>query len=395
MARLDLGTPEPSLLPLQRMDADQPMSFVGADGVGVGVVGFVNGQSVCQVGFFFFFFLRLQCYYGDGPGLKLTFGLRCVQGDDDTDNDVHEKTPIAHRACETCCVYESSADNTPTAPTNTSINTAQEDTLNNQLGTETDKSLGIDHDSYIPIGVLRKRNTTSDATTEDAEVFPVSAIANLEKHNWIRTSAFTYDSRPEWSYVRVYVLPDDTGRKIVPRSSAVLRRALKTVMGEVDQSFEAWNGRYTDTVANEAHTATSGSAEDESLWYIFNTLRNPEPCLETMRDPYARQSMDELLSVYHGADEVASNTGRGFSGALSLKSAMYPYQRRSAAVMVQREAQPAQMLDPRLQEWKSPLGQVYYYDKEEGSIVREKRMYSEACGGIAPIVESDILISNS
>lgn len=243
--------------------------------------------------------------------------------------------------------------------------------------------------------MLRRRNTPSDATTTDADDFPGSAIINLEKHNWIRTRAFPYESRPEWSYVRVYVLPDDTGRKIIPRSSAVLRRALKIVMGRVDQSFEAWDGRYPDTVANGAHTATSDNAEDESLWYIFNTLRNPEPRLETMRDPYARQSMDELLSVYHGADEVSFNTGRGFSGVLSLKSAMYPYQRRSAALMVQREAQPAQMLDPRLQEWRSPLGQLYYYDKEEGSIVREKRMYSEACGGITPMVESDILISNS
>src|SRR5699024_6054037 len=30
----------------------------------------------------------------------------------------------------------------------------------------------------------------------------------------------------------------------------------------------------------------------------------------------------------------------------------------------------------------SPTGQQYYYDREKGSIVREKKMYSEACGGI-------------
>jgi hypothetical protein len=49
--------------------------------------------------------------------------------------------------------------------------------------------------------------------------------------------------------------------------------------------------------------------------------------------------------------------------------------------MVQREAQPAQMLDPRLQPCRTPTGVEYYYDKEDGIIVREKSMYSEACGG--------------
>ena len=49
--------------------------------------------------------------------------------------------------------------------------------------------------------------------------------------------------------------------------------------------------------------------------------------------------------------------------------------------MIRREVQPRQMLDPRLQVCRTPTGQEYYYDKEEGNIFREKKLYSEACGG--------------
>lgn len=81
-----------------------------------------------------------------------------------------------------------------------------------------------------------------------------------------------------------------------------------------------------------------------------------------------------------------SENGAGmdeYMGVAGLKTPLYPYQRRSAATMIQREVQPAQMLDPRLQVYRGPTGQEYYYDRLEGSLVREKRLYSEACGGMS------------
>ncbi|PKY02628.1 hypothetical protein P168DRAFT_256187 [Aspergillus campestris IBT 28561] len=177
-------------------------------------------------------------------------------------------------------------------------------------------------------------------------------------------------------YVRVYVLPDDVGRKAIPRSSSSLRRALKVVMARVDSSVGAWLGEsYSGELSDKK---LSASAEDESMWYIFNTLRDPEPRVEEMKDLYGRKAMEELLAGSVGGE---AETGQDL-GVLGLKTPLYPYQRRSAAAMIQREVQPAQMLDPRLQAFCGPTGRVYYYDKEEGSIVREKRMYSEACGGI-------------
>lgn len=223
-----------------------------------------------------------------------------------------------------------------------------------------------DLELYIAIGVL----------DQTADEYPVSAIANLQKHDWIRTHGLP---SPSANYIRVYVLPDDIGRKAIPRSSSALRRALKIVLAKVDRSSEAWDGDGHDHQELVRNGVSGDGAEDESMWYIFNTLQDPDPNVENMRDPYARQAMDDLLSVVPGDGDMS---GQDYSAVAGLKTTLYPYQRRSAAMMVQREAQPARMLDPRLQAYTNPLGQEYFYDKEDGNVFREKKMYSEACGGI-------------
>ncbi|KAJ5605647.1 hypothetical protein N7510_008428 [Penicillium lagena] len=208
---------------------------------------------------------------------------------------------------------------------------------------------------YIPVGVLGKSLAQKGR-------FPESEISTLEKHNWIRTR-----SHNDGDYVRVYVLPDDLARSLIPRSSTKLRHALKVIMSRIDRSSEAWEGR---SPLHSAELGIKDSTEDESLWYIFNTLQDPNPRLEAMKETHSQQAMEDLLA------ETIPPTVMG------LKTILYTYQRRSAATMVQREAQPFQTLDPRLQAWRSPTGLEYYYDKEDGSIVREPRLYSEACGGI-------------
>ncbi|KAL3479878.1 hypothetical protein BJX99DRAFT_244573 [Aspergillus californicus] len=231
-------------------------------------------------------------------------------------------------------------------------------------------------DSFIAVGVLERSNSqdisTNFATSTD---FPAAEIATLKRHNWIRTTIVPCQLDLEVSHLRVYVLPDDVGRKFIPRGSAALRRALKIVMSKVDPSPGAWvgEGRTTERLGAVPLAGT----EDESLWYIFNTLQNPDPKVETVRNPYAYEAMLDLLATPAGIEE-----GQTLTGIVGLKTPLYPYQRRSAATMIQREVQPHQMLDPRLQSYASPTGQEYFYDKEKGSIVREKKMYPEASGGI-------------
>ncbi|GAB1209986.1 hypothetical protein APSETT445_008774 [Aspergillus pseudonomiae] len=237
---------------------------------------------------------------------------------------------------------------------------------------------------YIPVGILKKYIAQdTDALSTQCDDFPQSEVSNLEKHHWIWTHTYQKDHR--WSYIRVYVLPDDVGRKIIPRSSTPLRRALKIIMAKIDRSPAAWSG--CSSLDNMTSSSSHNSNDDESLWYIFNTLENPVPNPNSMRDQYTKKAMQQLLSVTltrgeDGLDDSdnGADLPRQYSRVPSLRTALYPYQRRSAAAMIQREAQPAPMLDPRLKPYVTPTGQEYYYDKEEGNIIQEKRMYSEPRG---------------
>lgn len=208
-------------------------------------------------------------------------------------------------------------------------------------------------DTYLPVGVLWKN--------QDPKVpYPEAEISLLEEHRWARSQVHNGGN-----LVRVYIDHRMTSRGNTQRSITKLRAALKTVMAKIDNSPHAWHGFHVD---NPLDGSKPESVEDESLWYIFNTLKNPCPQVEKMSDFWSRQAMEELLSE----DTVAD---------LHLKTNLYPYQRRSAATMIQREVQPARMLDPRLLACKSPTGREYYYDKEDAYITLDKVLYSEACGG--------------
>lgn len=178
----------------------------------------------------------------------------------------------------------------------------------------------------------------------------------------------------------MYVLPHDVARIAVSRTSNTLRKALRAVMANIDKSPPAWNGDF------EADSAEQGKkvADDESLWYIFNTLDNPNPTVDDVRDADGKLAMQELMASSRESKPEVRET----SGVIGLKTPLHPYQCRSAATMIQREVQPRQMLDPRLEVYKTPLGQEYYYDKEEGTLLRSKRIYEEACGGKISAVPS-------
>ncbi|KAL2821936.1 P-loop containing nucleoside triphosphate hydrolase protein [Aspergillus granulosus] len=262
----------------------------------------------------------------------------------------------------------SSTDSTLTPPTSMSPESL--------AGTSKSESAMLleNMDSFIAVGVLESNQAITSATA-----FPRTEIARLEKENWIRTTTHQDEEHPHLSYVRVYVLPDDLGRRFIDRHNTALRRDLRMVMSKVDPSPRAWNGGARSSERIKAITLES--TKDESLWYIFNTLENPAPMVETIKDPFAKHAMLDLLSI-PPTGEIQDDEVQTYTGVLGLKTPLYPYQRRSAATMIQREVQPHQMLDPRLQVCTGPTGQEYYYDRETGNIVREKRLYSEAPGGI-------------
>ncbi|EPS31740.1 hypothetical protein PDE_06697 [Penicillium oxalicum 114-2] len=186
-------------------------------------------------------------------------------------------------------------------------------------------------------------------------------ISLLESHGWIQSEVSNCTN-----YIRVYVNPMMTSRRNTQRSSTRLRAALRSIMAKIESSPETW---INPRLSEKAEDLQSVDTVDESLWYIFNTLKDPCPRPGEIKDYWSRRAMEQLLFN----DELSE---------LGLRTTLYPYQRRSAATMVQREAQPSQMLDPRMQPCQSPDGRKYWYDREDAYITLNKVLYSEACGGI-------------
>lgn len=251
-------------------------------------------------------------------------------------------------------------------PYSLSISDLPDTTSSQPLGTSPHE------DDYLPVGILRKDDHT-DYQSPNTCRFPDAELSSLEKQGWIKLRWHTYESHPGWSFVQVYVLPHDVGRNLIPRTSNALRKSLKLVMSGIDRSPAAFNGEFGPVSSEQEKDA----AEDESLWYIFNTLNNPDPVIESVHDGDGRMAMEELMSSSTAHDV----NDRMSYGVFGLKTPLHPYQCRSAATMIQREVHPKQMLDPRLQTYTTPHGQEYYYDKEDATLLREKRLYSEACGG--------------
>ncbi|CAG7920879.1 unnamed protein product [Penicillium olsonii] len=210
---------------------------------------------------------------------------------------------------------------------------------------------------YIPVGSLSTSETS-------ASYYPLKEIAALEKSGWIRTNAPHFNNN-----IQVFILPNDVQGASAQASKARPKAKIKALMTKIDNSSDTWAG------LSDAHPTQSGNLdsnpedEDESLWYIFNTLQSPDPCPQDMKNTPSRHAMEALL-------DESDNPVQG------LTTALYPYQRRSAATMIQREAQPAMALDPRLQAVSGPTGTIFYYDKVDGTLLKGKRLYSEACGGI-------------
>lgn len=90
------------------------------------------------------------------------------------------------------------------------------------------------------------------------------------------------------------------------------------------------------------------------------------PTPEDVRDPHVQSAMYALLE----------------SNVEGLNTELLHYQRRSAAVMVQRESCPRMVLDPRLRQRHDQDGVPWFYDEVSGTVLREARYYDGASGGI-------------
>ncbi|KAM5355953.1 hypothetical protein ACJ41O_002599 [Fusarium nematophilum] len=154
-----------------------------------------------------------------------------------------------------------------------------------------------------------------------------------------------------------------------------MRKIRHAILGQLDYSSEAWHG-HTDSQrvdspplyedASQDVDVDGDGDEDVSLLQLFNKIPDPSPAPDSLFDPYARSAMYDLLQ----------------SKVPGLKSELYPYQRRSAALMLQKETQPESVLDPRLLHVKDQEGGGWYLDPVVGAVLKEPRHYDGVRGGI-------------
>ena len=165
--------------------------------------------------------------------------------------------------------------------------------------------------------------------------------------------------------LRVYFLPDDVGRTQVPvRSHAYAKKTLNQLLLELDNTHATWSGS-RDSIARHYKPPRAGL---DSLFFLFNTLPSPHPNSDKVPDTFAADAMLELLE-----DPTLSG---------GLKTPLYTYQQRSAAMMIQKEACPQLKLDPRLSILTGPTGKQFYCDWHINEVLSEPRLYSDARGGM-------------
>ncbi|KAL1305150.1 hypothetical protein AAFC00_002074 [Neodothiora populina] len=233
--------------------------------------------------------------------------------------------------------------------------------------------------NYIPLGCLvQETKTVTDHSnlcchkwkevTRPASIpgLPdklVQGITKLLENAWIRVSANCTGSA---HISRLYFLPGDVGNRYVDHSSKVLSRAVHSLVRELDVSPATWEGKYI--AGNHVAFDPLAAADEGSLYYMFNTLKSPAPSPEHVTSHFHREALGHLL------DHTYDLPG--------LRSVLYPYQRRSAGLMLQRESESRLELDPRLEQRIAPDGSMYFYGPREAVFFRSPKYYESCKGGI-------------
>jgi hypothetical protein len=197
-------------------------------------------------------------------------------------------------------------------------------------------------------------------------------VSGLVSKSWIRMSVALASDSPHTLIVRVYILPDDVYNYAIPRSDSILKRARESLLARLDFSPSSWNGLANGPRCpfpqhfDQSDAVTESQADRPSLLEMFNTIPSPDPDPNSLNDYYARDAAHSLMD----------------SSILGLNTPLYLHQRRSAAMMLQMEAEKRQSLDPRLTKVIDQLGRPWYYDPIADTCLRDPLFYDGPCGGI-------------
>ncbi|EFQ26506.1 hypothetical protein CGRA01v4_05663 [Colletotrichum graminicola] len=194
---------------------------------------------------------------------------------------------------------------------------------------------------------------------------------NLLAEKWIRVELRINPDSEKFGVARIYILPDDVDNRLVDRARAKLHKSRKSLISLLDLAPEAWSFQPSgNLLALDCILEGDAGHDDESvsLLRLFNTIPSPDPAPDTITNPADREAAYSLLN--------------GDIPGLRETSVLYDYQRRSAAVMIQRESQPGRVLDPRLAKGADQTGGTFYYDLSAGVLLKEPRFYEGVRGGI-------------
>lgn len=192
-------------------------------------------------------------------------------------------------------------------------------------------------------------------------------IGSLFRKRWLKLELMV----PSAAHflIRVYLLPDDVLRGSIDRTVPSSRKERAGLIPRLNYSTSAWKGAccsLNDHSTVTVDTLGAESEQDTSLLELFNTIPSPNPTPEEVLDLFSREAISNLLE----------------SKGLGLVTELYPYQRRSAALMLQREVQPGQILDPRLHRRIDQDGKCFYLDHISTTFLSEPRYYDGISGGI-------------
>lgn len=164
---------------------------------------------------------------------------------------------------------------------------------------------------------------------------------------------------------RIYILPEDVNRAGRP-SPKPFRKVVRWLTTVVDTAYRTWAGDFDQVTAIETYGIPSADQE-ESLFYIFNTLDSPSTRVKDLAGSrYAHNALVDVLD-----DRVSG-----------IKTRLYPYQKRSVASMLQREEAPARSQDARKPAYVDLQGEEFYMDVYEGGVFQHSHLYVEPRGGI-------------
>ncbi|KAK0392566.1 hypothetical protein NLU13_2061 [Sarocladium strictum] len=191
--------------------------------------------------------------------------------------------------------------------------------------------------------------------------------ARLLRASWARLEFKVGKNDDARGTIRVHLLPDDVDRRIVDRANSALSKARRQLLQDLDVSAVSWeHGMQSAVPATDALFSTRADGGDTTLLQLFNEIPPPNPDPDMAPDPFAQDAIVDLLD----------------SRVSGLITPLYHYQRRSAALMCQKEVHAEMTPDPRLIQRQDHNGTVWYIDPVSGSVLRERRSYDGIRGGI-------------